>query len=520
MFNHAGRTRNAVRVSSAGLLCNVVNTLSNFVYRSLFLHFLSSAHLGLQGLFGDVLALLSLVSLGIDVVFVYQCYESLSRNDVRRIGQLMGFVRKTYWFIALVVVALGLALVPFLDVFILEGSAIPADVDLQIIYLLFLLQSAVSYVCTYRQILLKADQRQYILSIAGTFFNLVKYVVEISVLCFTRNFTLSLSMSIALTLLYNITFNLWVTHRYRPVFEIREKLPAEDRRKIYRETSAVLCHKVGGTVLNGTDSIVISRFVGLSANGLCSNYFLVFWGLYSILTSVIGNLTAMIGNAKIEQTEAQKYITFRRLIFLNFWMVGVISVCFYVLADGLVLAWLGDTMILSRMTLLPICIHFYLMTSRMINMSYTNGSGLFVKDRARPLIEAAINLVASIALVKRIGLPGVYWGTVISTLCTVFWREPYLLYKYEFRRSMGEYWEIFIRFLMITLLNTAGMSWIHSTFFAASSGFGMWLLEGAILFVLCNAVLCLFWMHSEEFCFFTALLQKEIRRVLNRGKRV
>ena len=58
---------------------------------------------------------------------------------------------------------------------------------------------------------------------------------------------------------------------------------------------------------------------------------------------------------------------------------------------------------------------------------------LFVKDKIRPLIEAGINLVVSIIAVQKIGLAGVFLGTIISRVCTTMWREPYLVFKYIFK---------------------------------------------------------------------------------------
>ena len=97
-------------------------------------------------------------------------------------------------------------------------------------------------------------------------------------------------------------------------------------------------------------------------------------------------------------------------------------------------------MLLDDLTVTVLSIQFFVETARIISMSYTNGCGLFVRDKIRPVIESAINLIVSIAMTNVFGIAGVFIGTIISHLCTVFWREPYLLHKYEFKKSMKEYW--------------------------------------------------------------------------------
>ena len=65
-------------------------------------------------------------------------------------------------------------------------------------------------------------------------------------------------------------------------------------------------------------------------------------------------------------------------------------------------------------------------------------TGAFYYDRYRPIAESAINIVVSIVLAKRMGVAGVFLGTIISTVATCLWGEPYVLYKHVFhKRSYG-----------------------------------------------------------------------------------
>ena len=67
-------------------------------------------------------------------------------------------------------------------------------------------------------------------------------------------------------------------------------------------------------------------------------------------------------------------------------------------------------------------------------LTYKDALGFFKEDKYKPVIESIINLVSSIILAKYLGLLGIFLGTVISTLTTSIWIEPYVLYKYYFKR--------------------------------------------------------------------------------------
>jgi hypothetical protein len=88
-------------------------------------------------------------------------------------------------------------------------------------------------------------------------------------------------------------------------------------------------------------------------------------------------------------------------------------------------------------------------------MVFINANGLFVKDRIRPAIQALINLVISIVLVKAIGISGVFIGTLVSVILTSWWRQPVLVYKYVFNdKKIFKYFAQFIIFGLLTLTIT------------------------------------------------------------------
>jgi len=157
-----------------------------------------------------------------------------------------------------------------------------------------------------------------------------------------------------------------------------------------------------------------------------------------------------------------------------------------------------------------LCSQFFLETSRKISTSYTNGCGLFVKDKGRPLIEAAINLIASIILVKRMGIAGVFWGTVLSHLCTVTWREPYLLYIYEFKKPFSKYWSYFLTACIVTVLLCITFNTLFSTINYDVCNFLMWFIKAFSIFVSINLIGVVLFHKNKDFVFYINLAKQKM----------
>ena len=143
----------------------------------------------------------------------------------------------------------------------------------------------------------------------------------------------------------------------------------------------------------------------------------------------------------------------------------------------------------------------------------TSASGLFVKDVIRPYIEAGLNLVTSIIAVQYLGIAGVFVGTIISCLLTVTWREPYLLFKYEFKKSMVPYWTQFISFVLLTVAVCA----VARTITAGIIGsFISWILCGVLVFVATQLVFILLFWKREERKYLFNLVSKISKKIIKK----
>lgn len=502
IFNKESRTSNVLKISGAGMLSTVLTTLLAFGYRTVFIHILSASYLGVEGLFSNILKVLSLAELGISTAIVYRFYEPISKNDTEKVGQLLRFFKAVYAIIATVVLLVGLSILPFLSKFIKDMSEVPSDINIYFTYVLYLLMQVSTYLFSYKLTILTADQKQYVVSIFNVIVKVISCAAQIAVLLIWKNFILSLILNIIVTITSNIIMSKIVESQYKNVFSVKAMLPAIERKQIYKDTFATLCHKVGGIIANGTDSIIISSFIGITMAGIYSNYHMIIYSLITIMQQVTGNFTSSLGNAAVVKTGEEQFRDYRKLLFATLWISSYVTTCVYVLIDKFMLIWTQNKeMILGEYTLILIVIMLFTDIIRYITTSYINGNGLFVKDKIRPLIESAINLVVSIVAVQKIGLAGVFFGTIVSRVCTTMWREPYLVYKNVFDKPMTHYWKTLATFFFITVIMSGGIKFAFYKI-GLPENLWFWILEGIITTIIFNGMLIILFKNNPDFQFF------------------
>ncbi len=513
-FNINNRTSNLIRTSFWGASKSVLDIILGFVYRTVFIYVLSAEYLGLNGLFSDILQVLSLAELGITTAIVYRFYKPISTGDFLQVGKLMNYLKKVYRYIAIIILGTGLALMPFIDFFINDSANIPSDVNIYYIYLLFLLNTVSSYLFAYRQTIFSADQRGYLVAAVGLITSIVRYSVQVAILFLFMDYSATLLASVIITIVSNFLLSSWAVKKYRDVFDVQVDLSREEKNEIINDTKAVMFHKVGATVKLSTDSIVLSKFVSIKSTGIYSNYSMIIIGLQTVMGQLLGSFVSSIGSAHVKLSNEENYSIYKKLLFIDLWLSSVVSVCTYLLLNDFIVLWIGKAYLFDKFTLIMLCLQFYIFISRQINISYTNGCGLFIRDRYRPIIEAVINLVLSIIGVKLWGIIGVFAGTVVSSVLTVFWREPYILYKEEFKQPVRKYWITYLGFLLFSFITCILGDFIKYKLIVIDS-LVLFTAEVISVFLVLNILLFLIYRKSEEYVYMKQLFIKILQRKLD-----
>lgn len=311
--------------TTVAFLAQTLAIFMGFFTRVVFTRTLSEGYVGINGLFTDILNILSLSELGVGTAITYALYAPIARRDIKKQQILMRMFRNFYRITAGFVLLAGLCLIPFLDILMKDRP----DVNhLIIIYLLYLLNSVVSYLLIYKKTLVDAHQMNYITVMYHNGFLVLQDILQIMVLFLTRNFILFLVIAVVCTIIGNICMSRKADRLFPYLKEpCKEQLPQEERHDILRNVKAMLMHKIGNVVVNNTDNLLISSFVGIISAGIYSNYYLIIGSVRQVLEQAMLGVAASVGNLGVTEENEKIGRIFDSLFFIGYWLFGFAGVC-------------------------------------------------------------------------------------------------------------------------------------------------------------------------------------------------
>ena len=502
------RTEYSAKNTTIAMIARVFSILIGYATRVVFIHMLSREYVGINGLFMDILNVLSLTELSTETATTYALYKPIAEGNIEKQKTLMKIHQRFYHLMAGAVLGIGLLVIPFMDIIIKDQKGIE---HLTIIYLMYLLNSVMSYLFIYKKTLIDAHQLGYIGVLYYTFFLIVQYLVQIIALLFTRNFILYVGIMIVCLVLKNF-FTSLKADRMFPYLKERnvEELPKDEKQALYTNIRAMLMHKAGDVLVNNTDNLLLSSLVGLTSVSSYSNYFLIIGSVRQILNQMFQGITASVGNLGVQEGRERVRKIFEASFFAGQWVFGLVSICLYELIDSVVAFSFGEQYIFTKDVTLLLCLNFYLMGMRQAILVFRDSMGLFWYDRYKFVAEACINLTASIILGRYMGTAGIFLGTTISTITTSLWVEPYMLYKHRLQTSAKPYFMRYALYASVTFLLWAGVDLLCR---CLAGGFWMVCFQRLILcFIITNAVYLAIYCRTKEF----KLLAGKDRRILQK----
>lgn len=442
------RTDKSMRNITYGIVEKIVILLLTFIRRKLFIVYIGVEFLGINGLFTEILGMLSMADLGLGTAMAYSFYKPLAEKDNKKIAALITFYKKLYNYIALAVAVIGIALVPFLKYIVNTDKNIP---HLTLYYLIFLSNTVVSYLFVYKSSIISADQKGYLISSYSVWVNVGKLIVQTIFLVLTKNYVVYIIMDVIGTIVNNfiISYN---ANKYYPYIKKKESLEKSERKSIISNLKSVFIYKVSSVFMNSTDNTIISMLIGTVWVGYCSNYTTVTINITAFVTIIFTAITPSIGNLVVKSEPKQRYAVFSLMQMISFCLAGIFTACVYIGINDLITLWIGKKFIIDNIIVISLLINFYLGISLQPLWSYRSGTGLYNQTRYVMLICAIINVILSIVLGKIMGVSGVFFASFISKILTYVWYEPYLLYKQYFNSTSIRYYIGQIFNLALTIL--------------------------------------------------------------------
>ncbi len=511
MAKSESRLKNSIRNSAFGLFAEVTTLILGFFVRSVFVQTLAEDYLGVNGLFTNILQVLSFAELGIGNAIVFSLYKPIREKDSERIRQYVAFYKSAYRIIGAVVAVLGLLLVPFLNVIIVDKPDIPDN--LVIIYLLYLANTVFSYFCVWKRTFMTANQERYIGTVVEQIFTIVQVIVQIVLLYTTHNFILYLATMIVCNQVRNLIIARICSKRYPVVNEKPcEDLTKEEKKSIFENVKALFVYKLSGVVLGSTDNILIQAIINFRSVSLYSNYSMLITNFRLLANQLLNGITASVGDLNASDDNKAKENVFYKLLFVSFWLYGFLCVGFVSTVNSLISAWLGYKFTLPVATVMAIAFSFYVEGMQFAGFTYRTTMGLFKESVAAPALSAIINIALSVILGYKMGMSGIFVATGVSRLITTTWVDGYLVFKKRLNKSPVRFYVTYVAYFLFAIITAIILQAVLTRFD----------LEGWIGFIKAVGITAV--VYNVLFIFVFGTTTKVFYDVLNmffkRGKKV
>lgn len=509
------RTKNSIRNIIFSLITNVSNIILKALVQILFLKVFAVEYLGLNSLFSNIISVLSIAESGIGLAIVFAMYKPFAEHDDEKIKQLLNFYKKVYAIIASIILILGLILTFVLKFLVKDYESL--DVNFYIVYFLFLINTLISYISAHRKSLFYVNQRNDIEQKILFVCNIVFATLQLIAILVFKNFYMYVFTNIINTLLSSllvfITTNILYKHLIGKPKQNLDKCTAH---QIKKNVLALFSHRIGGAVLTGTDSIIISAFIGIGVLGKYSNYLLIVTSLGLILSLFTKSTQGSIGNAIATKSKDEVFDIYKKINFLYIWLVSFCTIGFITLSSPFVSTVYENNLVLNNLIVIVIGIQFYLQYIRNALVSFKDCCGLFWENRKMPIIEAIINLIVSIVMVHFWGLLGVLAGTIISNLLMPFWVEPKVLYKCYFNKSVKSHYLILLYQTLVMILSCSITMFLVNLI--PLRGLFNLILKFIICIVSSNLIIVLCYLPYKDFRMLLVSFKSKIFNIFKKNK--
>lgn len=497
------RKKNSVKNMIASFASNIVTIIIGLIAQAIFIKILGTEYLGLNGLFSNIISMLAIVELGVGNAIIYNLYKPIAENNIEKIKSLMQFYKKSYRIIGFIVLLIGLVLIPFLP-FLIEEVTI--DINIVLVFLLFLLDTVCSYFLSYKRSILYANQKNYLVNFIHIIYTILLNTLQLIVLFFTKNYYLYLGLKIIMRIMENLFITIVANKMYSYLKNTAvEPLDKNTEKDIFKKVKALFFHKIGSFVVLGTDNIIISRFLGLVTVGLYSNYYMIINAVQTIFGQVIQSTTASIGNLLVTETKEKQFDVFKKIRFINFWIACFSSIAVLVVMDSFIRIWLGKEYLLATAVLIVLVFNLFQKLMRNTYVSFKEAAGIYYEDRFVPLVESLLNIIFSILLVKQFGLVGVFVGTIISGFALWCYSYPKYVYKKLFARNYIDYTKETLGYILLFLVLASGTYFIAS-FIHFHNVYFEFLAHAFVSLIVPNFILLLIFYKNENFKYYKEFL--------------
>jgi O-antigen/teichoic acid export membrane protein len=438
------RVHKSVLNAEVNLLFYFLSLFLTFFSRKIFLDNLGAEFMGLTGTLNNILGYLNLSELGISACIGYFLFKPIQTGNRREIQDILSLLGYLYRWIGGII--LGGAFIISLFFPLIFSSA---NLSLPIIYFAFysfLGSSLIGYFINYRQILLSADQKNYLVAIYYQSARLVKLALQIYLAYTYKNLYVWVAIEFLFAILGCIILN-WKINKEYPWLKVDTRQGRQLLKQypeIITKTKQVFIHKIKDFVLVKSDELFIFLFVSLKMVAFYGNYMIIISKLISLFSSITGSVGASVGNLVAEGNKPHMLRVFWEYTTIQHTIAATLAFSLYTLMEPFIAHWVGAEYIMDHRILILLVVYIYITNSRNSVDSFNYAHGLYA-DVWAAWAELIINVSVTIICGLLWGIIGILLGKITSLLAIVVLWKPYYLFTAGFKESVSLYWKSVLR---------------------------------------------------------------------------
>lgn len=455
----------------------------SFFSRKIFLDCLGPDFVGLSGTLANILGFLSLAEMGVGIAVSYHLYKPLQEGDKAKTEELVSVFGYLYRKIGTFVAMGGVAISAFIPL-IFKNTTF----DFGLIYFAFyaiLASSLFSYFINYRQILLSADQRGYVVTAYLQGAAYVKIILQMLVAYYWGNYYLWIALEVIFGVVACVILN-WKIRRTYPWLHAtvgKGKRAFPQHKSIVTYTKQIFVHKIKDFLLTQSDQILVFAFVSLKMVAYYGNYTLITTKLTQLFNTFMGSVWASVGNLVAEGNKERTMQVFWEIQSVYYLLAGFVVFSVYHFIDPFISLWLGPEYLLDHTILVLLMVNIFIMLVRSAVDMFNNAHGHYA-DTWSAWAEGITNIGVTLVCAPFWGIVGILIGKIVSLFFFVVLWKPYYLFNSGFHFPIKLYWSNIIKYLCVFGVCFYIGNVIYEYIpFEGSASFMMWMAKAIVTII-------------------------------------
>lgn len=450
----------------------IILTVLGFLRLRVLLDRLGVEIYALNQVFINIFAYISLAEAGVGTLITQLYYKHFVNVDKDEINIIYSTSKHVLKIISIVMLLAGIIISFFLKLLTQNSLSL---IYMQIVFMLYLFRSVMEYLMYAPKFVLAADQKSYKMNLPLNIYKIVEIIVEMIILQFYQNYAVILISSIIIRFISYYITNRTVQKEYPWLHTVKE-------RKKITGMGSVLAHKIAGTVYSNTDILLTSAFLDPLQVTIYSSYNYIIKFINDFIYMLASAITASMGNVLYKDDLSKQKEVFEKTNSIFIFLAMLLCIPLYWCIDSFIKLWIGEDKIIGNLTLILMIFTLYTSITIRPFLVIRDAKALYKESRIIAILEATINLVLSIILIKNFGLVGVVFATLIATLFTSDIFYPIYIYKKIFNVSSIKYFIKLTLSIIISVVICYFSRYINLMNF--SNNYISWFLYSVIYFVI------------------------------------